>query len=178
MKKNKLWVYLVTVLTLLLVIVAIILSTNARKQGEVELSFETIEIAEIPGTGYEYQGKEPSLVIVADKGGIDLLGKNVSTESLAKLENLDFGKFFAIVVFQGIKGTNLYGVEIQRITKQQNTLNIFAHFTERDPSIGASTVVTSPYHIVRIPKKGLSGRIEIVLYSDGREITRRSYTMP
>jgi hypothetical protein len=143
-----------------------------------ELPFETIEIAELPGTGHEYQGKEPSLVIVTRKGGINLLGNTVSTNSQSKLDDLDFGEYFALVVYQGIKGTDMYGAEIQHITRQKNTVNIYAHFTERDPSIGAADIVTSPYHIVKIPKQGLNGKIEFVLYSDGNEIIGQYYTMP
>ena len=177
MKKSKLWLYLFSLLVLLFIIVASIL-LNREKQEQIELSFETIEMAEIPGTGYEYPGKEPALVIVTKRDDVTLLGDNVSKQSQSILDSVNFSDYFVITVFQGIKGTTLYGVEIQHIFKIGNVITIYAHFTERDPSVGAGAIVTSPYHIVKIPRQGLIGQIELALFADGEEKIRQTYNIP
>jgi len=176
MKRSMLWISIS--FALLLIIAAIIIFTTRGEKGVAELPFETIEIAEIPGTGFEYQGLDPNLVIITGKGGIQQLGNTISTTSQSMLETLDFNKYLALVVFQGFKGTTLYGVEVQRITRLRNIVNIYAHFTERDPSIGAGDIVTSPYHIVKIPRQGLKGNIEFILYANGEEAIRQTYTLP
>jgi hypothetical protein len=117
-------------------------------------------------------------VIVAEIGDISKLGNSVSTKSQSSLESLNFSDYFAVAAFQGLKGTTMYGVEIQRILRKGNAITIYAHFTERDPTVGAGAIITSPYHIVKIPRQGLSGKIEFVLYADGKEVTRQTYTMP
>jgi hypothetical protein len=177
MKKNKLWLYLFGLLVLLFIIVASILLSR-EKQEQVELSFETIEMAEIPGTGYEYPGKEPALVIITKREDVASLGDIVSKQSQLILNSLNFSDYFVITVFQGIKGTTSYGVEIQRIFKKDNVITIYTHFTERDPSLSAGTLMTSPYHIVKIPRQGLFGQMEFILFADGEEIIHQTYNMP
>jgi hypothetical protein len=177
MKKDKPWLYLFGLFALLLIIPTTLL-LNREKQGEFEVSFETIEMAEIPGTGFEYPGREPALVIITSRDDIPLLGKNVSKHSQSFLNPIDFSGHFVLTVFQGIKGTNLYGVEIQHIFQKGNVITIYAHFTERDPSVGAGTIMTSPYHIVKVSRQGLVGPMEFVLLADGEEIIRQTHYMP
>jgi len=177
MKKSKLWLYLFGLLVLLFIIIASILLSR-ENQKQIDLPFETIEMAEIPGTGYEYPGKERALVIVTKREDVALLGDNVSKQSLSIIDSVNFSDYFVITVFQGIKGTTSYGVEIQRIFKQENVITIYAHFTERDPSVSAGALMTSPYHIVKIPRQGLIGQIDFVLSADGEEKIRQTYTMP
>lgn len=178
MKNSKLRPYVLLVFALLLIITATILFTSRKEKGEAELPFETIEMAEIPGTGYEYQGREPTLVIVAEIGDISKLGSSVSTKSQSSLESLNFSDYFAVAAFQGLKDTTMYGVEIQRILRKGNAITIYVHFTERDPSVGAGAIITSPYHIVKIPRQGLNGKMEFILYADSKEVTRQTYIMP
>lgn len=177
MKKSKLWLYLFSLLVVLFIIIASIL-LGKKKPEQIELSFETIEMAEIPGTGYEYPGKEPTIVIVSKRDDSTLLGDNVSKQSQSILDSVNFKDYFVLTVFQGIKGTTLYGVEIQHIFKRGNVITIYAHFTERGPSVGAGSIMTSPYHIVKIPRQGLIGHMEFVLFADGEEIIHQVYKMP
>lgn len=55
---------------------------------------------------------------------------------------------------------------------------IYAYFIERDPSVSAGALMTSPYHIVKIPRQGLIGQMEFVLSADGEEKIYQTYTMP
>jgi hypothetical protein len=143
----------------------------------VELVFETIERADIPGTGGEYQGKDPKMSIIARAEEIDALGDTISLSAQDELRKLDFNQYFAIAVFQGLKGTNMYGVDIQRVTKNGNAITIFTHFTERNPELAAAAINTSPYHIVKVQKDGLQGKFDFFLNVDGEVILKTSSTL-
>ena len=143
-----------------------------------EIPFETIEIAEWGKARELYDSQEPKLVILAKTQDVLNLDNTISDGAQIGLQNLDYVRYFALGVYQGLKGTNMYGAEIQSILRKGNAIIVYAHFTERDPSIGAGAIMTSPYHIVKIPRQGLNGKIEFVLYSDDKEIIRQYYTMP
>ena len=163
-------------LALLLLAAAGAILPGCRPQIK-ELAFETIERAELPGTGGEYQGEDPKMVIITRQEEIDTLGDSISFSAQDELRNLDFNEYFGIAVFQGLKGTNMYGVDIQRVTKSGNTITIFAHFTERNPELAAAAVNTSPYHIVKVQKDGLQGEFDFFLNVDGEVILKASSTL-
>jgi hypothetical protein len=143
----------------------------------VELAFETIERADVPGTGGEYQGEDPRMIIINSAEQIDALGETISLSAQDELRKLDFNQYFAIAVFQGLKGSNMYGVDIQRVTRNGKTITISAHFTERDPERTAADVNTSPYHIVKVQKDGLQGELDFFLNVDREVILRVSSTL-
>jgi hypothetical protein len=145
-------------------------------QGE-ELAFETIERAETPGTGGEYPGRDPRVVVIARVEEIDALKDTISIAAQNELRKLDFNSYFAIAVFQGLKNTNKYGVDIQRVIRNGNQIAVFAHFTERDPELEAADIITSPYHIVRVEKDGFQGEFEFFLNVDGEVILKVSSTL-
>jgi PrcB C-terminal len=144
---------------------------------EVELAFETIERADIPGTGGEYQGRDPKMSIITRIEEIDALGDTISLSAQDELRKLDFNQYFVIAIFQGLKGTNMYGVDIQQVTKSGNTITIFAHFTERNPELAAAAVNTSPYHVVKVQKDGLQGEFDFFLNVDGEVILKVPSTL-
>lgn len=153
-------------------------SPTPSPASEVDLPFETIERRDTPGTGRNYERKEPKLVIIAEEVEIDALGGTISPKAVAELHNLDFSKFFVASVFQGLKITNQYGAEIRRVTQRGNTIIVHAHFTERDPRRVAADVMTSPYHVVKVQKaENLRGKLEFVLQVDGKELIRQTYVL-
>ena len=143
----------------------------------VELLFETVERAEISGTGDDYPGKTPNLMVITRAEDVIALGNTVSPSAQDELSKLDYNIYFVLVVFQGIKGTNMYGVDIQRVTRDENRITVFAHFTERDPEMAAADVITSPYHIVKVPRDGLKGEFEFFLNGDGEVILKVTATL-
>lgn len=143
----------------------------------VELPFETVERTEISGTGDDYPGKTPTLIVITRAEDITSLGNTISPSAQEELRKLDYNNYFVIVVFQGIKGTNMYGVNIQSVTKDENRITVFAHFTQRDPEMAAADVVTLPYHIVKVPRNGLKGNFDFFLNGDGEVILKVSATL-
>ena len=50
--------------------------------------------------------------------------------------------------------TTGYGVQINRIARQGDTVTIYAQFREPNPDEERADMVTSPYHLVRVKKVG------------------------
>lgn len=128
---------------------------TACQPSETNLPFETIERADSAGTGEYHKDKEPDLAIIAKAADISVLGNMVSSDAQARLRDLDFDRYFAIAVFQGWRPslpTPRSGVEVQRITKEGSRITIYAQFYEPVEGYEQKTVVTSPYHLVKMRK--------------------------
>ena len=152
------------------------LALTPTVQG-VEIPFETVERTDISGTGDDYPGKTPNLIVITGAEDVIALGNTISPSAQDELSKLDYNIYFVLVVFQGIKGTNMYGVDIQRVIRDENRITVYTHFTERDPQREAGPVVTSPYQIVKVPRNGLQGEFEFVLNGDGEVILKVSSTL-
>ncbi len=68
------------------------------------------------------------------------------------LEQLDFNSAMALALFQGWKSTGGYEVEIQRITRQDETVFVYARFIEPGAGMIVTGEITSPYHVVVVEK--------------------------
>ncbi len=175
MKKRTLRPYYLIVLAVLLIATVVLVSDNAAPETVVE--FQSIEMADSPHSGGGLQAKQPDLKVISEKEDTYSLGNTISSASISKLVDLDYKAYFALVVFQGLEPTGGYGVEIQRITRQGNTVNIYAHFTEPAPAKPSAALLTSPYHLVQIQREGLKGDLVFVVLADGKEILRQTYTV-
>ncbi len=171
MKKRTRRPFYLLAIALLLITAAIVIFYESTKETEVD--FSSIELAQNPGIKTD----KPDLTVVSEKEDTYTLGNTISADSISQLIDLDYKAYFAMVVFQGLKPTGGYKVEIQRIARHGNTVHVYAHFTERDPANPATSVVTSPYHMVKISREGIKGEIVFIVYSDGKEILRRTDTV-
>jgi hypothetical protein len=117
----------------------------------IELPFRTIE----QGERSEYQPTEPLIMIMGQSEEVDNLGALISVDAKSELRRMDYHSNLALVVFQGLKYSGGYGVEIKRITKTGNTVQVFADFQAPIPGRPVPAVVTSPYHAVEVLKEGI-----------------------
>ncbi|MFT7351595.1 MAG: hypothetical protein ACI9XR_001349 [Flavobacterium sp.] len=63
--------------------------------------------------------------------------------------NIDFAKFSVIAVFDKVYGSGGYSIDITNIVENENNITV----TVANLQTGnASSVITQPYHIVKIPK--------------------------
>jgi hypothetical protein len=135
---------------------------------EVDLSFETIERANQPGNvHYFYQDKEPKAVVIAGASDIDTLGNSVSLNAQSRLRNLDLDQYVAIAVFQGwrpVLPTPRSGIEVTRITRERNTVTIYALSYGPVEDYRRKEVEISAYHVVKVQREeGLQGDVKLVL---------------
>ena len=160
----------------------LLLYLAACQPQEIALPFETIERADFPHGGEDYEDKEPRLIIITDATELDALGGTVSLDAQAQLQDLDFDRYFVIAVFQGWRPewpTPQSGVEVQRISRRESTITIHAQFHEPVEGYVRKPVEISPYHLVKVPKgEDMQGEFEFVLNVDGTVVSRQTHSLP
>ena len=119
---------------------------------ENKLSFETIEQRDSTGPGRYYEAIEPGITIITRKPDADYWDGWISDSAIRKLRKLGYKNSFALIVFQGLKPTDGYEVEIVRVTKSGNTISIYTQFHEPKPDELREEKITSPYHLVQVLK--------------------------
>lgn len=168
---------------LLGLLVMIFIITTCKSQ-ERELSFETI--AKSKGFGdfglTIYREEEPALLIIANDHEVDTLVPNVLAEDTAlvdQLRQLDYDRFFAILVLQGLKSTGGFSVTVQRTSRQDNQITVWVQFVEPAPGTRRIAAFTSPYHLIAVSKQGKWGQqFRFVLIADSEEVAETSHFIP
>lgn len=155
-----------------LICLVLLVSLTACGPQETNLPFETIEKTDF---SVGYNEKDPRLVIIAEAGEVGALENMVTATAQAQVRNLDFDQYLTIAVFQGRKGTNGYDAEIQRVARRENSITVYAHFTERNPKLTAADILTSPYHLVKVQKGGIQGEVLFILSVDGKIVGQRTH---
>jgi hypothetical protein len=152
---------------------------DACRSEETRLPFETIEQEEWGGTGQAYEAREPNLMVITRLEEIGELAEWVTGEARNHLQTLDYEAYFALIVFQGWKPTDSYGVQINCMTRQDDTVNVYTRFQEPGSGEGGSDTVTSPYHLIQVQKMGAWEQdITFNLVADEAEMSSFSYFIP
>lgn len=165
-----------------LLVMLFIITTCKSQEGE--LPFETIAKSNGPSNlGLTtYRRKESTLLIIANGDEVDALVPNVLAEdpTLAdRLRQLDYDRFFAVLVLQGLKHQGGYSVTVQQVVRQDDQVNVYAEFTSPEPGTRRIQAFTSPYHLVAVSKRGEWGQqVHFVLAADSEEVAETSYFIP
>ena len=121
-----------------------------------EIVFSTISKGALFGNGIEGILEE-KFTITNEKQWQVFLNKinsvnNVSS-SFSEI-NINFSNHNIICVFDTIRNTGGYAIEIERIFIEKKNLNIVYNKKEPGPMEMVTTIITQPYHIVKIQKRG------------------------
>ena len=121
-----------------------------------EIVFNTISKGALFGNGIEGILEE-KFTITNEKQWQVFLNKinsvnNVSS-SFSEI-NINFSNHNIICVFDTIRNTGGYAIEIERIFIEKKNLNIVYNKKEPGPMEMVTTIITQPYHIVKIEKRG------------------------
>jgi len=150
---------------------------------ESEILFETIERADLSGTGVYYEGTQPKLDVIASAQAVDVLDGTISPDVQAQLLAVDFSEYLVFAAFQGWRPSlpTPSGVEVQRITWDENTstITINVHLYEPVEGSVSKDVVISAYHVVKIEKtEKMRGEMEFVLEVDGAAVGEQTVLLP
>jgi hypothetical protein len=121
-----------------------------------EIVFRTISKGTLFGNGIEGILEE-KFTIKNEKQWQVFLNKinSVNNVSLSFTEtNINFSNYIIICVFDAIRNTGGYAIEIERIFVEKKNLNIVYNKKEPGPMEMVTTIITQPYHIVKIEKRG------------------------
>jgi hypothetical protein len=159
-------------ITFLTIIAGIFIISGCSSHENKKTQFESIENQETSGAGQYFPGKDIHLVVISSKDQVGDLDSWISRDAQSTLEKLDYSSFFALAIFQGIKPTNRYSIEITRVTREGNTVNLETRIQNRDPELEAADVETSPYHLISIAKAGTwNGDFDFNVIQNGNIIT-------
>jgi len=177
-KRNELLPYSIIVLACI-ALIAFGAAACQPKPGETALPFETIAQEEWGKANKPYEPREPGMVIISRAGEIINLDGMVSDESVRQLQTLDYGQYFAITVFQGRKGSTGYDIQVNRIGRSENIVNVYAQLDNPPPDIEAGAMETSPYHLVKVQKTGSWGQeITFNLFAGETLVASLVHTIP
>jgi hypothetical protein len=166
------------IIILLGLLLFIITACQTREQ---ELSFETIAQGDGFYTGQGYGGEKPNLLVTASLDEINKPGLDVQfpSEVADQLRQLDYDRFFTILVLHGRVGSTRVSVTVQQITRQDEKVTIRAEFVKPSPGTRSEPAFTSPYHLVAVSKRGEWGQqIHFVLVVDSEEVAETSHFIP
>lgn len=158
--------------------VMLLFAAVACKSQTEELQFETLAQRDF----INYREENPALFVITNDDEIETLTSNVLAEDPAladQLRQLDYDRFFAILVLQGQKRSTGYAVSIKRIVRQGNQVTIEAEFVEPLPGTRRNPAFTSPYHLVAVSKEGQWGQeIKFVLVVNGETVAETTHFIP
>ena len=140
----------------LLVILVLTIFIGCIKNDDEFLSFTISPIlignGDLGGNGKENITKQ-KLIISSNETWVELMNKmnsvNYETANFTETE-IDFSNFIILAVFDEIKMSGGYTIEITSVVENQNNLTVTIHLLS--PKGVAPGVITQPYHIVKIPK--------------------------
>jgi hypothetical protein len=161
-----------------IVILLGILVFSTACQSDGKLPFKTI--AQDDG-GWGYMGEKPTLLIITDPVEIATseLEIHIPSGLAVKLRQLDYDRFFAILVLQGLKSTGGFSITVQRLSRENHQVTVWGQFVEPGPGTWVTGAFTSPYHLIAVSKRGEWGQlINFVLVADSEEVAEISHFIP
>jgi hypothetical protein len=145
---------------------------------EEKLSFETIEKEELSWTGTLYESSDPGIITILNAEEITKINKLITDKAMKIIKETNYKDSFVIAVFQGNKPTTGYGVNIEKMARYEQSINIFVSLTEPKPNFQVRQIVTSPYQIVEVPKYNFLDEIKsITIYSGQKLIAKVPFSL-
>ncbi len=136
--------------------------TNKMITDETIIPFETIEKAQLSGTGDEYAGTEPKIVVITHPNEIDDVGNWISFDVQEVLRTQDYNQSIILIIFRG-KRAFYVDIEAQRVTVRGNEIVVEADIFPWSVEHPLPDISLSPYHIIRIPRTFLQETTKFVL---------------
>ncbi len=156
----------------------LLLAITACKSQERGLPFESIAQRDI----INYREESPALLVIANDDEVDALVPNVLAEDPAladELRHLDYDRFFAVLVLQGLKHQGGYSVAVQQIIRRDDRVNVYVEFASPEPGTRRIQAFTSPYHLVVVSKEGKWGQqIKFILVADSEPVAEATHFIP
>lgn len=140
---------------ILILSVFALVSCNNDDDGNTNFQSTDITSVEIGKGSLQGNGSEEipqsNLVITNTNNWQSLLNQmdsyNVATDEFSEL-NIDFSNHLVLAVFDDVRPHNNYSIEIENIVEEDSSVIVNYSQTSGDEGF---TVVTQPFHIVRIP---------------------------
>ena len=138
---------IITLFSILFLLTSCNNDSDDSKQSNVQFSV----IAQGDPSPSQTQNISKSNLVIKDSESWNNLLNTISTYEIARFTetNIDFSKYRVIVVFDQVYSNGGHSIDITKITEDH--YHIFVK-VEKLLKGNDATVVTQPYHIVKIPK--------------------------
>jgi len=133
----------------------LLVGLSACKPQQNDLPFDTVDQSDWGNAGHAYEAQEPALVVIAQPAEVTDLDDWITLDAQTQLQTLGYDTYFALIVFQGWKPSTGYSVQVNRITRREDTVTVYAQFQEPKPDEETGGEVASPYHLVQVRKVGI-----------------------
>lgn len=154
MKKLPIFVIIVLVIVGAYLLISKSERSNIEPQSGMSIEFQTIFKGE--NSGGEFVTKAD--IVIDDQTKWQqvwgTLSKNQDPQTVPPA--VDFDKESVIVSFQGQKGSGGYEIEIKDVKRSDDTVSISILETEPGKSCSTTSVITEPFHIIKLPISNLS----------------------
>ena len=131
------------------------------------------------GVDQAYRGRSPQLVVIASLDALSSIQDQFPPQYLEILSDVDFTTHFAIVIYQGLKESTHYSVEVIDVKRQDSTIFVCTQFHEPLPEVARGSMETSPFYIMKVEKsEGLKREFVFTLTDHGDEIFRQTEIIP
>ncbi|HQY91490.1 protease complex subunit PrcB family protein [Caldilinea sp.] len=135
--------------------------------GEIEIPFETVAVNESGANIDAHVMREgPQLLLLTSPNQIVSIQDQVNPETWTDLQQVDFQQYAVVALFRGLKPSTNYQTIIERITRQDDRLIVYAQFWEPNPVWESAAAETRPFHLVKIDRSQVpASSVELVLQS-------------
>jgi hypothetical protein len=131
------------------------------------------------GVDQAYRGHSPQLIGMISLDALSSIQDQLPTQYLDFLSNVDFTTHFAIVIYQGLKGSTHYSVEVIDVKRQDSTIFVCAQFHEPLPKVARGPMETSPFYVMKVEKPAdWSDSFTFVLLDGDTEVIRQESLIP
>lgn len=162
-----------------LLVFALLFGFSACRSSETDLTFEILEQKERNFTGQVYETHDLALIIVAQPDEVKELDDWVTVTSKEQLQVMDYDTYFALAVFQGMKPTDGYSVQIERIVRVDDEVTIHIRLQEPLPEQKKNDTETSPYCLAKVQKIDTwNQKITFNVVADDSVIASASHDIP
>jgi len=104
------------------------------------------------GGCYDSGAQDKNYYVVTDQQTFVQIGEKINQQ---QTDDIDFNQEMVIAVFQGQQSTGGYEIEIEKVVRTKENLKVYISETVPDPSDIVTQALTSPYHLIKLPKLDL-----------------------
>lgn len=123
-----------------------------------------------------YGGDSPQIVAIVDQVAAASYA-GLSPRAVDLISKVDYDSHLVIIVYQGLKSTTSFYLEVLAVKRQGNQVSVCAQFHE--PRHGAGQAMTSPYYIAEVEKpKDMQGEYTFTLISNGETVSSHVQAVP
>ena len=161
-------------LSLAVILAMVLMITSCLPLHGEDIPFETvIQIANADSRAY-FEPK-PKIAVATSSEEVDKLKALLSPNDWDALQNIDLSTDLVIAAFQGRKQTGGYKIEVVSVKQSGNQVYVIANFVTPTPGKPVTTLMRSPYHVIKVKKANLKreGRITFILMNiSGRAVAK------